>query len=73
MGMCGCLGWNTLRRLCAHELTFPSVFTAVKNDDDMNYKRSRCMKLLVFALRRSLCWFSLNCIDKSAAFCNNSE
>ena len=36
-----------------------------QNENDMNYKSSRCIKFLVFVLRRSLCWFSLNYVNKS--------
>ena len=35
-----------------------------ENENNMNYKSSVRIKFLVFVLRRSLCWFSLNCVNK---------
>ena len=43
-------------------------FHSSQNENDVNYKSSRCMKLLVFVLKRSLCWFSLNYVNKSTPF-----
>ena len=43
-------------------------FHSTQNESDMNYKSSRCIKFLVFVVRRSLCWFSLNYVNKSGAF-----
>ena len=54
-------------RLCAHE-AISERFHNSQNENDINYKNSHPIKFLVFVLRRSLCWFSLNYVSKSGAF-----
>ena len=59
-------------RLCAHEVV-SERFHDSQNANDMNYKNSHRMTFLVFVVRRGLCCFLLNYINKSGAFRNNSE
>ena len=53
--------------LCGHEVV-SERFHNSRNENDMNYKNSHRIKFSVFVLRRSLCWFSLNYVNKSGVF-----
>ena len=64
--------WKICLRLCADELVSERSPNG-QNENDMNYKNSYRMKVLVFVQRQGLCWFSPKYVNKLGAFCNNSE
>ena len=68
----GMLSLTSLERPRAHEVV-SERFLNSQNENDMNYKNSRRIKFLVLVLREDLYWFSLNYINNSEAFGNNSE
>ena len=59
-------------RLCTHKVV-SERFHNSQNEDDANHKNPHGIKFLVFVLRRGLCWFLLNCVNRYGAFLNNSE